>query len=79
LFLVNFHPKKNTPTEIEIPKLRSFQKLVIKEINGPGIHAKNDFGGSEITLTEKEYTQLPEKIEYKLPAHSITAMILTKT
>jgi len=79
LFLVNFHPKKDMPAEIEVPKLRTFQKLVIKEINGPGIHAKNDFGGSEITLIEKEYTQLPEKIEYKLPAHSITAMILTKT
>ncbi len=79
LFLINFHPKKDIPTEVEIPKLRSYQKLVIKEINGPSIHAKNDYQKNEITLSQREFHQLPDKIEYSLPAHSISAMILTKT
>ncbi|MGQ9723193.1 MAG: alpha-N-arabinofuranosidase [Candidatus Jordarchaeum sp.] len=79
VFLVNFHPKKDLPIEVEIPKLRSYEKLIIKEINGPSIHAKNDYQKNEITLSQREFHQLPEKIEYALPAHSISVMILTKT
>ncbi len=79
LFIINSHPKKELPTEVEIPKLRSYDKLTIKEINGPNIHAKNDYHKNEITLNQREFHQLPDKIEYALPAHSISVMILTKT
>ena len=77
VFVVNFHPKKEIHTEIEIPKLRSYEKLLIKEINAVDIHAKNDYQKSEITISQKEFTHLPDKIEYKLPAHSISTIILT--
>ncbi|MEM2145513.1 MAG: alpha-L-arabinofuranosidase C-terminal domain-containing protein [Candidatus Jordarchaeaceae archaeon] len=78
IFVINFHPKKEILTEIEIPKLRSYEKLLMKQINGVDIHAKNDYQKNEITTSQKEFTHLPEKIEYKLPAHSITTIILTQ-
>jgi len=78
VFVVNFHPKKDILTEIEIPKLRSYEKLLIKEMNGADIHTKNDYQKSEITISQKEFTHLPDKIEYKLPAHSISTIIVTK-
>lgn len=79
VFIVNFHPKKDMITEIEIPKLRSYEKLLIKEINAPDIYTTNDYQKSEITISQKEFTQLPDKIEYKLPAHSISTIIVTRS
>ncbi|MEM3594920.1 MAG: alpha-L-arabinofuranosidase C-terminal domain-containing protein, partial [Candidatus Jordarchaeaceae archaeon] len=76
-FLVNFH-KDDLPIELEIPKLRTYQKIIIKEINAPDIHSKNSFQKKEINQKQREFTQLPEKIEYNLPAHSISAIIVTK-
>lgn len=73
--VVNRHKDKAITTDI-IAQTGAFDGLVeIKEVNGPGIKARNDFGLNEVkTVVKNPVKAKGTVLTYSFPAHSFTQM-----
>ena len=76
---INRHHAHDLPTSITINDFTPKSTAQVYELNGPSHSAYNYFDKKdEVTITENEFKSVSSKFSYIFPAHSVTALVISK-
>ncbi len=76
---INRHHAHSLSTTIRINNFSPESTAQVYELNGPSHSAYNYFDKKdEVKITEKEFNTVSNEFTYEFPAHSVTALVISK-